>query len=79
MHHWYHNGWVRYHDEEVKNLDIVKELFYFKTESPHPNIIVEKVRGHSGIIGNELADALAHNDEAKIKEIFEMNGQNPIL
>lgn len=38
-----------------------------------PNYDIQKIAGHSGEIGNELADALATNDENKFEKILKEN------
>ena len=55
---WASNNWIGSNKEEVKNLDLVKELYQYK-QIDFPNFIVQRVAGHQGIIGNELADAYA--------------------
>jgi hypothetical protein len=37
------------------------------------NIIVSKIKGHSGELGNELADALATGDVKKMKKLMDNN------
>lgn len=54
MYSWERNGWVRPKNQEIKNLDIIKEIFELASLAQ-----IKKVSGHSGIIGNELADKLA--------------------
>ena len=73
---WHTNSWKRPGNKEIENLGIVKEIWeYCKID--YPNFRVDKIPGHCGILGNELADALAVNNEAKIKKIFEENEQFP--
>ena len=75
---WHSNGWKRPGNKEIENLDLVQKIWeYCKID--YPNFRVDKVPGHCGLIGNELADALARNDEAKIKKIFEENEQFPVF
>ena len=72
IHNWFRNGWLRYNNKPIENLDLVKQIWeYCKLE--WSNFTVEKVSGHSGLLGNDLADALATNNEEKINEIFENN------
>lgn len=57
---WYHNGWKRAKNKDIENLDLVQELYkYLNTDFYRNQIKVEKVQGHKGIIGNEMADWLA--------------------
>lgn len=69
---WAKNDWINSKKEEVKNLELVKTLYnYLKVDFPNFNI--QKCHGHSGDIGNELADALASNNEAKFAKIKSEN------
>lgn len=72
IYNWNKNGWVRYGNKPIENLDLVKQIWeYCKLE--WPNFIVEKVPGHSGLLGNEIADCLATNNKAKLHKIFDEN------
>ena len=69
---WAKNNWINSKKEEVKNIDLIKELYsYLKVD--FPNFIIEKIPGHSDILGNELADALCSNNEAKFAKIKKEN------
>jgi ribonuclease HI len=69
---WASHGWMRYGDKPVENLELIKQLWeYWKIE--WNNFQVKKIPGHAGIIGNELADALATSNQAKLEEIFSKN------
>ena len=61
MFSWARNGWKRPKNQEVKNLEIIKQIYELA-----PLYYVKKVDGHSGIIGNEIADQLA-TGKRKIK------------
>ena len=54
MYTWERNGWRRPKNQEVKNLEIIKQIFELANIAD-----IRKISGHSGIIGNELADQLA--------------------
>ena len=54
---WEKNGW-RKKSGEIKNLDIVKELFRLYKENTEAKLIW--VRGHAGTEYNELADQWAN-------------------
>lgn len=69
IHSWYRNDWKNSSKKTVENLDLVKELWLFK-QIDTPNFSVEKIKGHSGIIGNELADAAATKNSKKFEKIF---------
>ena len=54
MYNWKDNGWKRPKNQEVKNLEIIKEIYDLAHLAE-----IKKTSGHSGIFGNEYADALA--------------------
>lgn len=66
---WKENGWCKYDGKEIKNLDLVKDLYTYKHS--HPNIKICKVKGHTNDLGNEFADALATGNKAKQEKIFD--------
>lgn len=66
------NGWKSSKNEEVKNIELVKRL-YKLLKVDFPNFKIEKCNGHIGVIGNELADAAATNNEAKFEKIKKEN------
>lgn len=68
MYRWEANGWIKSDKRIPENLDIVKEIFG-KLQSEH-NINFIKIKGHDGILGNELADALATDDEKRISKML---------
>ena len=69
---WAKNNWINSKKEEIKNIDLIKELYsYLKID--FPNFKIEKIPGHSDILGNELADALCSNNEAKFARIKKEN------
>lgn len=55
---WVKNNWRNSKKQEVENLDLMKEI-YAHLSRDFFNAEVKKCDGHSGVIGNELADALA--------------------
>lgn len=55
---WAANGWKNSKKQTVENLDLVQEI-YSHLHQDFYHCSIEKVSGHSGEIGNELADALA--------------------
>jgi len=70
---WKINNWTRGRlKEEIKNLDLVKKIYKYKTIS-FPNFLVEHCKGHNDILGNEIADAAATNNEEKLAKIFREN------
>lgn len=54
MYSWERNGWKRPKNQEVKNLDLIKQIFEYADIAD-----VRKVPGHSGIKWNEYVDQLA--------------------
>lgn len=54
---WKNNSWTK-KGGEIKNLDIIK-LSHVLYESIKDRIIINHVKGHSGVEGNELADRMA--------------------
>lgn len=69
---WSKNNWINSKKETVKNTDLMKRLWKY-ISAPFPNFQILKCAGHSGIIGNELADALATSNEAKYEKILKEN------
>jgi len=66
---WRILNWHKYDGKELKNLDLVKQLYEYKLS--HPTVTICKVSGHTGDYGNEFADALATNNKAKQKKYFD--------
>ena len=54
MYSWERNGWKRPHNQEVKNLDIIKQIYSLAHLAN-----IQKVSGHSGVKWNEYVDKLA--------------------
>ncbi|MEW6998929.1 ribonuclease H family protein [Colwelliaceae bacterium BS250] len=55
---WQAKGWTRGKNEEIKNLAIIKECFALYTDL-RTNLIINHVKGHANIEGNELSDRMA--------------------
>ena len=70
IHTWAGNNWLNSKKKEVENIKLVKTLYTFACID-FPNFIVKRVPGHAGILGNEIADAIASKNEAKLEKIFE--------
>lgn len=67
---WERNGWTRSKGQPIENLPLIKELYnYLITDFFKSKVKVIKVKGHSGRVGNELADALATNDMKKFTKL----------
>ena len=64
---WENNGWINSKREPIANKDLWEKIIpYFK----NPYVHIEKVKGHSGHVYNELADKLATGalkDDADLK------------
>lgn len=69
---WASNNWKRTGNKEVENLDLVQKIYRFAIME-FPKFSVQKVSGHQGVLGNEIADALATNNLTKIDKIFKEN------
>ena len=69
---WANNEWKNSKKKEVENIDLVKEIYnYINKEFYHCQVV--KISGHSGEIGNEIADALATNNSRKYLKLIEDN------
>jgi len=55
-HNWRCNGWKR-SSGELKNAELWQSIDYFLNK--HPNVRIEKVKGHAGVDWNDYADTLA--------------------
>ena len=74
---WSKNNWQNSKGETIKNLDIILSLYeYYNINFFINQIYIIKVEGHKGIIGNELADALAQADVPKFSNIILQNHIN---
>lgn len=74
---WEKSNWRNSKNEEVKNLDLVKNLYYLYDNKKTSICQIHKVKGHKKFnvkdidaIGNEMADALATNNYKKINYII---------
>lgn len=65
---WAKNGWVNSKKKTVENLDLMKEIYSYLSRDFF-NVVIRRCPGHSEIIGNELADALA---TGAMKKFFDM-------
>ena len=66
---WANNGWKNSKKQTVENLDLVLELYKYLTIDFFPCQVM-KVKGHGGVVANELADALATKDKVKYQKIL---------
>lgn len=68
MYSWQKRGWKKADKKEPENLDLVQKL-YNKLQFEN-NITFVKVAGHDGILGNEIADAIATDNERKVQQFI---------
>lgn len=61
---WAKNGWKNSKKKEVENIDLVKQIYGYLSKEFF-NVDIQKVKGHDGMLGNELADAYATNNMTK--------------
>ena len=61
---WARNGWMNSKKKQVENIDLMQEIYKY-VEFPMPNNKQEKVHGHNGLLGNEIADSLASKNKQK--------------
>ena len=69
---WSRNGWMNSKKQQVENYDLVKKLWNY-IEFPQGRWTIRKCSGHNGVIGNEIADALATNNKEKLLKILTEN------
>lgn len=69
---WSNNNWKRSNNQPVENLDLIQSLYKYLIKD-FWNCQVMKIKGHSNIINNELADALATNNINKFNKIIKEN------
>jgi ribonuclease HI len=73
---WARNSWINSKKKPVENLDLMKEIYSY-IEFSTENFKLKKIEGHSGHLGNELADALAKGDKIKYNNLcFKYNIRN---
>ena len=56
---WQHRGWLKSDNQVPENLELIKA--YYQLREDGYRIDLQKVKGHKGILGNEIADKLATN------------------
>ena len=69
---WAKNNWKNSKKETVENLDLVQTIYKY-LNADFFNCQVAKTPGHSGILGNELADALASDNVKKMTRLIKEN------
>lgn len=73
---WKYNGWKRSNGEPIENLALIKKGLAL-INSGNYIAEVQYCKGHSGIVGNELADKLA-TGEMTPEEVFYSDVKNKI-
>ena len=78
IHVWSKNDWMNSNKKGIiKNLDLVQSLYkYYNIDFFICQIDFVKVKGHCGILGNQLADALSQADVSKFSNIILKNHIN---
>ena len=69
---WHHNGWVKSDGNPPENLDIIQKFFALYASGRR--IDIRRIKGHSGILGNEIADKLA-TGKITPQEVIEKYGR----
>ena len=73
-HTWNRNGWITSKRQPVLNRELIEEIYdLYYGDFLYSRVRIEKVSGHTGIIGNELVDALSKNDIDKFNKIIKEN------
>lgn len=76
---WSQNGWLTAKKQPVLNRELIEKICdIYYGDFLNTRVKIEKVAGHSGIVGNELVDALSKNDFDKFYNIIEKNNINLI-
>lgn len=66
---WAANGWRNSKKKEVENIELMKALYTYRLRDFF-NAEVRHCDGHSGILGNEIADALATSNGQKLQDLI---------
>lgn len=70
---WANNNWKNSKRKTIENLDLVQELYKYINIDFFPCQVV-KTSGHCGVVGNELADALATQNFERYNSLIEKYG-----
>lgn len=74
---WKRNGWTKSDNKPIKNLELIQKGLSLYENLTNCHIV--KVAGHADHLGNELADALASQNENKwnkyYKQLEDRSGQ----
>ena len=68
---WAKNNWMNSKQQQIENIDLVQNLYSYV--NGFCKFTIQKIKGHSGLIGNELADAAARCNLTDFTKILEKN------
>jgi ribonuclease HI len=71
---WARNGWIKSDKKPPENLEIMKVFYDFYQKGYKMNLV--KVKGHHGVLWNEIADGLATGKLAAADVERKYNGGN---
>ena len=66
---WAKNGWITFSGKPIENKSTIVSI-YNLLHSGNFNVNIEYCKGHSGILGNELADKLATGEMTPLEVYF---------
>ena len=69
---WANNDWKKSNNQPIENPDLIQSLYKYLIKD-FWNCQVTKVRGHSNVLNNELADALATANINKYNKLIKDN------
>jgi ribonuclease HI len=72
MFRWEKNNWIKSDKKTPENLDIIQTYYDWHKQGYRINL--QKVKGHSGVLWNEVADALA-TGRMNPQEVMEKYGK----
>lgn len=66
---WAGNGWKKNGNKQIENLVLIQKIYEHLIKN-NKNFSVKHCKGHSGVLGNELADALASGNIDKFNKYY---------
>lgn len=70
---WKARDWFKSNGLPVENRDLMEQLYKYTNALEYSNFKIHKVKGHSGEIGNELADRIAAGAAKDILKLIKDN------